>query len=152
MLYPTHLVLGIIFFLLTYGFFQGGSVIVFFILVMVTCLFPDIDEEHSVINKATGPLGAIIALISKHRGIFHSFFLYFSVFLMVSYVWNNYYAWAILVGYFAHVVGDGMTPMGVTLFYPLYNFKIRGPIRAGSMVEGILLLILIAIVIKFVWF
>ena len=152
MLYPTHLLLGIIFYLFSHEYLAGGNVIIFFLILMVTCLFPDIDEEHSVINRATGPFGTVIAFFTKHRGFFHSIFLYLGLFVAVSIIWSNYYGWAILLGYLAHLLGDGMTPMGVKIFHPFHNFKIRGPIRAGSTVEGILLIILIIIVIKIVWF
>ncbi len=152
MLYPTHLLLGIIMFLISHQYLSGGNVIIFFLILMVTCLFPDIDEEHSLINRATGPFGTVIAFLTKHRGIFHSLLLYLGLFITVSLIWNNYYAWAILLGYLAHLVGDGITPMGVKIFHPLHDFKIRGPIRAGSTLEGILLIILIVVVINNVWF
>ncbi len=147
MLFPTHLLIGIIFFLNTYQFFKGGNLILFFIITMFFSIFPDIDEPNSKINKATGPIGILIAGISKHRGVFHSLPLYLILFGLCTYFWSNYYAWAIIIGYLAHLLGDIITPMGVTPFYPFSTWRMRGLIRAGGLVEGIILICLILIVI-----
>ena len=152
MLYPTHLLIGILFFLTSHTFFKGGNIIPFFIITIIFSIFPDIDEEHSFINKATGPVGVIIAGISRHRGVFHSLPLYLILFGLCTFFWSNYYAWAILIGYFAHLIGDIITPMGVTPLYPFSTWRMRGLIRVGGLLEGIILIFLITLVIWKLWF
>ncbi len=147
MLYPTHALLGILFFLFLQDHFSGGSVIVFFLIVLLFSLFPDVDEQHSLVNRMFGPIGTVIATFSKHRGIFHSVFLYVALFFLSSFFWSNYYGWAILIGYAAHLLGDVLTPMGVTLFYPVSKFRIRGMVRAGGVAEGCILVVLMVVVI-----
>ena len=125
--------------------------VVFFLIVLLFSLFPDIDEEHSVVNRLFGPIGTVVATFSKHRGVFHSVFLYVGLFFVASFYWSNYYAWAILIGYGAHVLGDIITPMGLTLLYPVSSFRIRGMVRAGGVIEGCILIVLMGVVIWKVW-
>ncbi len=150
MLFKTHLLLGIIFFLAFNHYFSGGNLIFFFLLVLLGSIIPDIDERHSKVNQWSGFLGRIVTLFFGHRGLFHS--LLFAVLISggvwVYYGW--YYAGALLLGYIAHLAGDALTPMGVQVFYPFYGFKMRGPMRVGGFLEGILFLILAALILRLV--
>ena len=151
MLFLTHILLGITFFLLLRNYFSEGSTILFFLLILLGSILPDIDEKHSRINKWFGIVGSIVAFFAKHRGFFHSLLFHGIIFFAISYFFNTYYAWALLLGYTAHIVGDGITPMGVQLFYPFSQFKIRGPIKTGGFWEGIIMIVLIIVIIKQFW-
>ncbi|MBI2668523.1 metal-dependent hydrolase [Candidatus Woesearchaeota archaeon] len=150
MLFKTHLLLGALFFLLTKDHFTGGSVLLFFSLVLLGSILPDIDEPNSKVNRGGGIVGIMVAMFTRHRGIFHSLVMAAFVFLAVTYWWSNYYAWALLIGYVAHLVGDAITPMGVAFLYPFSRYRIRGFVRTGGMAEVLVFAILVVMVIKMV--
>jgi len=99
-------------------------------------------------KKASGIIGSIISYLFKHRGIFHSIFMGLGLFVLFIVFWNSYYAFAILIGYGSHLFGDIITPMGLKLFYPLSDFKIRGPIRVGGLGEWVILFGMGLVVLK----
>jgi inner membrane protein len=148
MLFPTHILLGIVFFLLLKDFFSGGNEVIFFLLVLLGSVLPDIDEKNSKVNRWFGFLGLFIAFFAKHRGFFHSLLFHGILFLIISYFFNTYYAFALFLGYLAHLVGDSVTPMGVQLFYPFLKFKFRGPIKTGGFYESIVLVLLVVVILK----
>ncbi len=148
MLFHTHLMIGLVFFLLLKDYFTGGNEIVFLFLVLLGSIFPDIDDGKSKMKKASGIIGSIISYLFKHRGIFHSIIFALGLFVLFFFFWNSYYAFAILIGYCSHLFGDLITPMGIRIFYPLSNFKIRGPIRVGSVGEWVILFGMMLVVLK----
>ena len=148
MLFHTHLMIGLVFFLLLKDYFTGGNEILFLILVLLGSIFPDIDDGKSKMKKASGIIGSIISYLFKHRGIFHSIFMGLGLFVLFIVFWNSYYAFAILIGYSSHLFGDIITPMGLKLFYPLSDFKIRGPIRVGGLGEWVILFGMGLVVLK----
>ena len=148
MLFHTHVLLGIVLFLLVKDFFSGGSEVMFFLLVLLGSILPDIDERRSKINRWSGIIGSIVAFFAKHRGFFHSLLCYVLLFFVVYYYFSLYYAVALFIGYLAHMVGDGFTKMGVQPFYPFFEFKIRGPLKVGGMAEGAVMVLLVLLIIK----
>ncbi|MBU0457718.1 MAG: metal-dependent hydrolase [Nanoarchaeota archaeon] len=147
-LFHTHILLGIIVFLFTKDFFSGGNQIIFFLMVLLGSILPDIDESKSKINQWSGIIGKIIAFFAQHRGFYHSLLFFVITFMSVSYLWSNYYAWGLLLGYLAHMFGDGITLMGVQIFYPFSKFKIKGPVKVGGMVESVILIFLVILIVK----
>ncbi len=145
MLFMTHVLLGIVSFLLLQDWI--GSSVTIFLLVLLGSILPDIDEAHSKINQWSGILGKIVAFFSKHRGLYHSLLLAVLLFLALAYFWNWHYGLAILVGYVAHLLGDGITIQGLQIFYPFSDWKIKGPVRTGGFLEGLLFLILAVLVV-----
>jgi inner membrane protein len=148
MLFHTHIILGIVVFLFFESFFSGGNAVVFFFLVLLGSILPDIDEKHSKINRWTGIIGIIIAFFFKHRGLFHSVVLHGSLFVLLWKFFDFYYGAALFLGYFAHLLGDGITRMGVPIFYPFSNWKIRGPVRVGGWMEGVIFFLLFVLIVK----
>lgn len=142
MLFPTHILLGIVLFLVIKDFFPGTNQIIAFILVLLGSVLPDIDEGRSKINRWSGILGIIVAFFSRHRGFFHSLVFHLIVFFTVNYFLGVYYASALLLGYFSHLIGDGITPMGVQVLYPFFKFKLRGPIIVGGIAEKVIMITL----------
>ncbi len=146
MLFHTHILLGIVLFLLIEPFLVGNYV-VFFLLVLLGAVLPDIDSANSKINRWSGIIGIVIAFFFKHRGLFHSLFLHVVLFFIVGSVFSFYYATALFIGYVAHMIGDGVTLRGVELFYPFSKFKIRGPVRVGGFFEGVVFIGLVVVIV-----
>ncbi len=147
MLFYTHLLLGIISFLLVKEYLFG-NLIILFLLVLLGSIFPDIDDGKSRMKRASGIIGSIISFFFKHRGIFHSLTFALLSLGLISFFWKSYYAWAFFIGYLVHLLGDSLTPHGITFFYPFSNFKLKGPIRVGSIGETIILMGLILLIVK----
>ena len=147
-LFHTHILLGIVFFLITRNFFSGGNEIIFFLFVLLGSILPDIDSKHSKINRWFGALGNIAVFFSKHRGFFHSIIFHLILFFVMETFFGFYYASGLLLGYTAHLVGDGITRAGLQIFYPFSKFKVKGPVRVGSFVEGLILLGLFLLIVK----
>ncbi len=147
-LFYTHLLIGIIVFLLTKDLFSGGSQLVFFFVLLLGSLLPDIDEQRSRINQWSGLIGKVIAFFAKHRGFFHSLLFFVLSFVLVDFFWNFYYATALFLGYLAHLIGDGITRRGVYVFYPFSAFKLKGPLKVGGVMEIMAWLILALLILK----
>ena len=137
--------------MLARGFFPAFNTPLFFVTMLLGSLLPDIDERHSKINQWSGIIGKCIAFLSKHRGFFHSLLFIGMVFGVLVYVGKIYYGWALLLGFVAHLVGDGLTPMGVTIFYPFSAWRIKGPFRTGGVGEIAVMVLLVMVIVKLVW-
>jgi len=151
MLFHTHILLGITLFLLVGDLFKGGNEIVFFLLVLVGSVLPDLDSAKSKVNRWSGIIGITIAFLFKHRGLFHSMFLHLLLFLIAWSIVGVYYASGLFLGYLAHFAGDSVTRGGVCVFYPFSRYKIKGPIKVGSFSESVILMLL-AVVIVWMYF
>ncbi len=94
-------------------------------LLVSTCLigsiFPDIDNPNSNFGQLTKPISTIIGKIQKlegkkayqHRGILHSFLLYF-IGLIITYIWCPYLL-GFFIGALSHIFLDMFNPSGVPL-------------------------------------
>ena len=151
MLFHTHLMFGVVTFILLSPIFSGGNEIIFLLLVLIGSVLPDIDDGHSKIKKASGIIGSIISFMFKHRGILHSLAMVVILFIVMS-LWNTYYAWGLCIGYLSHLFSDALTPMGIKFLYPFASWKLRGPIRVGSLGEWVVLFGLVILVIKEILF
>src|SRR3989338_4298642 len=151
MLFHTHLLLGVALFLLASLFFPELYSVISLLFVLFGSILPDIDERNSKMNQWSGILGRVIAFFFKHRGFFHSlpFLAIPAGLLWYAGFWK--YGLALSVGFFAHLIGDGITPMGIRPFYPFSSKVFRGPIRVGGMMEMIILLGLIVVVLVQFW-
>ncbi len=136
MLFVGHLTLGVLAFLLVQPYLIGNQVLLF-LTVLLGSLLPDIDEGNSKICKWSGPLGRLVAKTFPHRGFIHSLLFFSILYFTIDYFVNRYYATALIIGYFAHITGDGISLSGLRIFYPL-RFKIKGPLRVGSTLEHII--------------
>ena len=148
MLFQTHILLGVVLFLLSRPLLQEGNEIVFFLLVLLGSILPDIDSRNSKINRWSGAIGIIVVFFAKHRSLFHSLVFHISLFFVVQYFFDWYYATALLLGYLAHLIGDGITPAGVMVLYPFSSFKIRGPVKVGGFMEGVVMVLLAFLIVK----
>jgi len=149
MLFATHILLGILVFLLFANFFSGNEILFLFFILLGSVL-PDIDEKHSKAAQWTGLLGSILSFFSKHRGFFHSLFFVVLATMLVKYLFSNYYAWALFLGLISHLLGDSLTKRGVPAAYP-FSFRIKGFLKTNGLGEkmiqaGILVFLIITII------
>lgn len=151
MLFHGHLLLGLITFLVFRNVITGGNELIFFLLILFGALLPDIDEPDSTINKWFGFIGIITGKLFSHRGFLHSLLFFILVALLIKFLSSNYYAYAILLGYISHIVGDGFSRQGVRVFWP-FNFKLAGPLKVGGWSEFFLTLALFLVVVKVLFF
>ncbi len=151
MLFHTHLLLGILFFLVFRFFFHGGNLIIFFILVLLGSILPDLDSKYSKIHQWSGFMGLIITFFAKHRGLLHSLLFHLFLFFIVSFFFSPYYASGLLLGSLAHLLADGTTRRGVQVFSPFSLYTIKGPLKAGGFIESVLLLLIVFLILKFIF-
>lgn len=132
MLFYTHLILALFSTLLILDHVENK--VVFVLAVLVSTLLPDIDSGNSRLGRNF--FSKVFTAFTKHRGFIHSFtFVLIVYFILILYL--PIIANAFLFGYSIHLLADCFTLAGVRLFYPL-NFRIRGFIRTGGMLEGII--------------
>ncbi|MDC8832970.1 metal-dependent hydrolase [Alteromonas gilva] len=86
-------------------------------LVMLGVLLPDIDHPDSTIGRRCRWLSYPIHIVFGHRGFTHSL-LACALIVLLAYQFEALWIYWVAVGYFLHLLGDFLTPSGVTLFYP----------------------------------
>ncbi len=131
---PTHLLFAFVCFLIYESYYDITYPMLFVSIVLFMALFVDIDEPDSKIGKFFWPLAHSVKWVLGHRGLFHSLIPLLLLFLIFKFVGWNEIAFAIFIGYTSHLVADMITPHGVYLLYPI-PWRIRGPIRVGSIGE-----------------
>src|SRR3989338_4523330 len=134
MLGRTHLAFGFLAALFTYSFFKI-NVFLFFGLVLLGSLIPDIDHPKSKLGKKLGIVSQLFNWMFGHRGFLHS--LYFSMIVFIPiYIFAGYeYGLAILIGFLSHIASDGLNFAGINLLHPFPQLKISGFIQTGSILE-----------------
>ena len=126
----SHLVFGMLFAIFYLDFFPVNFKFIFFSLVLLGSLLPDIDHPNSFVGKYFKPIGWFV----DHRGFFHSFSFLIILTIICYTVFPSQLFLAIPLGYFAHLFADSLTKEGVMLVYP-FKIKIRGFISTGSILE-----------------
>lgn len=141
----THLLFAFVCFLIYKSYYDITYPVLFVSIVLFMALFVDIDEPDSKIGKFFWPLAHSVKWVLGHRGLFHSLIPPLLLFLVCKFVGWNEVAVAIFIGYTSHLIADMITPHGVYLLYPI-PWRIRGPIRVGSLGEylfaGMLLMVI----------
>jgi len=153
----THLALAAAMFLSLKEFGLSVGVDLVFVAVLVGSIFPDIDHPRSSIARQsflTQGISRVASSVSEHRGIFHS--LVASIILTLPlYAILSYSGLAVApalgfwFGYLAHLVGDSATRGGVKWLQPFSDWKLKGPVRTGSVTEELIFVLLLAIVFYF---
>jgi len=149
MLFRTHLAFGLLSGLL---FVKWLNISYFWlILVMFFSVFVDIDEYKSKVGKKVIFLSFVIKLLFKHRGLIHSLILPLIIF---GFLWFFDYfilGLSILIGYGSHLLLDILNISGIRLFYPISNFKVKGFVKTGSMLENILFVLILVGIGYLLW-
>jgi len=141
MMYYTHLLFAALIALFLFPF--NISPYIAFPLILVGSIFPDIDQPRSYINQRLNT--NVFSKLSKHRGFFHSIWCIALVYVVFMYFFKQYlpYASLFLVGYFSHLLADGMTLQGINFLHPFSRLHLSGFIRTNSATEKFLALILL---------
>ena len=144
MLFYTHLVFSFLIGLLSVDVFGIKRQMLFIILVMFFSVLPDIDMVKSKIGKKFGVVSYVIRLVFGHRGLFHT--AWFSIILFVLFLFIldlRVIGLGVLVGYLSHLFLDSLTVQGVRPLSPFIEFRIRGFIKVGSVLEQVLFVLVV---------
>lgn len=147
MLARTHLAFGFLAALAALPFANAGNKFIFFGLVLLGALLPDIDQPNSRISSKIPVIPNIINFFSKHRGIFHTLFLAVLIPGIIWYFAGRNYGIAIFAGYLSHLIIDGFTKSGINFLHPLSNLRLSGFIKTGGFGEHIILAIILVLII-----
>lgn len=120
--------LGLIFFDVNY---------LFILFILIGSLFPDVDSVESYLGRKFRILSGPIEFIFGHRGLFHSIYPVL-LFLILFFILKVNLFLALSIGYSLHLILDMFTKEGVVLFNIPFRFKIRGFIKTGRLLEGLL--------------
>jgi len=137
MLLRTHLAFAILIFLLIFG--NIGNKILFFILLIIGTILPDIDSKKSKFGKKWyfRPLQWIFS----HRGFFHTV-LFGLIFFFLLYLFNIWVSFGFLTGFLIHLFLDLCTKSGVKVFWPFWERKFSLFIKTGGVFENVFFLLL----------
>lgn len=136
----THILFGILIYLLAIKLIIGSHNIVMLALILIGVVLPDIDIGTSYFGRKT----KIFAIAFEHRGIVHSwiFLLLFSLIVYFIFGLSN----SVLFGlaYLSHLFLDSLNPTGIAFLFPSHK-RLRGSIRYNSLLEWMFILILIIV-------
>ncbi|MFH1520718.1 MAG: metal-dependent hydrolase [Candidatus Micrarchaeota archaeon] len=146
MRFRTHLAFGILCGLFALPFVKGIHWIVFFALVMLGSLFPDIDHPQSKIGRKVGFVSKLANTLGGHRGMTHSAFFLVGLPLLVGYLFGYVYGLAFFIGYLSHLLIDSVNPKGINYLNPITTLRMHGFIETGSAGEMVVLVLLIMVI------
>jgi inner membrane protein len=146
----THLLFAILFGIIYFEYSYiptQKTAILFSIGLLGGYLLPDIDEPKSTLSQKIPIIPSIIALFTKHRGLFHTLWIPIllygaSYILPLPYIFTG-----LAIGYVSHLTADMLTVSGIRPFYPLTRLKIKGRVKTGSFLEKILFLAILAYIL-----
>lgn len=132
MLRRTHLAIGLA--VALYFVPYVNNKIIFFCVVMIATLLPDIDSSMSKIGKKK--IFAPVQMMVGHRGILHTytFAVGASIVLMFFFPIASL---PFFLGYSFHLLADSFTTNGIKPFWPL-KYKSAGKIRTGGHIDKVL--------------
>jgi len=147
MLGRTHLAFGFLTALIMRNFVPTGNVFIFFGMVLLGSLLPDIDSPNSTIVNKIPWLLKPISYLSKHRGIFHSLVMGIPLAGAIFYLISRTYGVAFFIGYFSHLLIDGITLQGVNFLHPISKLQMSGFIETGKILEHIILILIVVVIL-----
>lgn len=137
----THLVFGIFIGILWVSLFGISNKYLFFSVVAVASLFPDIDHPESKLGRKVKPISWLVNKVFGHRGFLHSIWPIVILYVVFVYVLGWRVAGiGLAVGGFAHLMSDAFTIMGVNFTHPL-RAKVSGFIKTGGLSEMVFFII-----------
>lgn len=122
--------------------------LVFFPVILLASLFPDIDSASSYIGNSR--LLRIFQFFVKHRGAIHSVTLCFIFSVLIALAYPAA-ALPFFLGYSVHLFLDSMTIDGITPFWPLKG-SANGALSTGGKIENVIFWCFTAIAIIFLVF
>ena len=143
-MFKTHLALGFLIALLSLQLFHPSFPWLFVPLAALFSGLPDVDTEKSKFGRKIYPLSLLFRVVFGHRGFFHSILAALGFYFLFVYLNLPFLALTMLVGYFAHLLGDAVTLEGVNFLWPFSGFRVSGFMRTGSVMESVVLGFLLA--------
>ncbi|MBD3319287.1 hypothetical protein GF342_05255 [Candidatus Woesearchaeota archaeon] len=143
MLARTHVAFGLFSAALAHAFIPIAEPLLFYALVAIGALLPDIDHQGSTINRVF-PVTKIVGTFFRHRGFFHSVFpiaLLLLITMGTGYARAGYY---LGFGYFTHLLSDSFTRLGVNFLHPFSRLHARGFIDVGTLEETVFFVSVVA--------
>lgn len=126
--------------------FIGGDKVLFFLIVGIASLLPDLDHPDGSLNRAL-VFTKIIPKIFKHRGLLHTIWAPVLLSLVITIMSTPFYGIAAFIGYASHLFSDSMTKRGLNFFYPFSQFKIAGFIETGHWTETVTFVVIIGLIV-----
>ncbi len=141
MMFRTHILFALFFYLLFIKIFSIQVSLIFIGILAFGAILPDVDSPSSFVNrKYLFGIGKGISLFSEHRGFFHSIYgilitavvsIIFVYFVKASFI----YTLALPLGYFMHLAADSLNVSGIKWFWKTEKLHLKGPIKTGSIFE-----------------
>ena len=151
MLAKTHLAFGLLTGLLFMNIVPTGSIFIFFGLVLLGSILPDIDQPNSMIVNKVPWLLKPISMLTSHRGVFHSLIGAVLISGVIYYFISQVYGFALFIGYTSHLFIDGFTKMGVNFLHPVSKLHLSGFIETGKILEHVVLIVLIVLILLIIF-
>lgn len=149
MMYKTHIAYGCLITLLVFNFFKVSDPILFFLIVLFGTLLPDLDNTNSVIGRKIKPFSYFF----RHRGFFHSLFaVFFFIVLFRVLSASDIMIFGFILGYTSHIVMDAMTVRGITPFFPIINYRVKGFIKTSSLSELVVFFFMMVFIVIDVYY
>lgn len=152
----THITFGVLSYFVTAAAMQWPVTTGAVATAAFGSLLPDIDLPTSAVGRPLFPIARVINEQLGHRTLTHSIvgilllvLILFPLFLLAPLIF-----WALLIGYFSHLLIDTENKAGIELLYPAklraWFFKDeRYRITVGSREETILLAVLLVFMLAF---
>jgi inner membrane protein len=147
MLARTHLAFGFLSGLVLMNSIPTGNIFIFFGLILLGSVLPDIDAENSFIVNKLPWLLKPVSMVTSHRGVFHSLIGALLISGIVFYFISRVYGFALFLGYTSHLLIDGFTKMGVNFLHPISDLKLSGFIETGKLTEYVVLIVIIVLIL-----
>ena len=154
MMWTTHATVGLFLYILLakLGIFPMSNLGL--AVVFLGSIIPDIDHPKSFISHLSifTKVGSKVISLGGHRGPTHTIWatLLSFPFALILFRWLGIGGFVLAgiftLGYLSHLLADSLTVSGVAWFSPFDKYKIKGPVRTGSVFE-ILIFLLLSIVI-----
>jgi inner membrane protein len=147
MMWKTHLAFGILCGILITNYYTPENLFLFFVIISIGSLLPDIDKKGSKANKNIPLVGRMVSSVFKHRGIFHSIFVPIALLLALVYIDAFDYALPLIIGYMSHLLIDSITKEGVNFIHPISQLRVKGFVETGSILETIIFIGLSVVIV-----
>ncbi|UZE93763.1 MAG: metal-dependent hydrolase [Candidatus Pacearchaeota archaeon] len=149
MMFRTHILFALFFYLLFITIFPIQFSIIFTLVLCFGAILPDIDSPRSYVNRnyLLG-FGRGVAAFSKHRGFWHSIYgllIFFVISFVIVYFINAplIFSIALPIGYFMHLAADSLNISGIKWLWKSKTFHLKWKISTGTISEQIFFIILL---------
>lgn len=151
MMFKTHLAIGLLTSLFLLSDLKPLQPILFVAFFCFGAVLPDIDYPKTKVGREFGFISKILNFLFEHRGFMHTIFPPLILFAFSVKAGFPHIGFAMLLGYFVHIITDSLTYSGVKIFYPLLNFKVQGFFKTGGLFEYSILFVVSIFTVLKIW-